>query len=93
MSNISSVLKKQNCSRLQYGNSNTVWASLGGSENQGNVSKISSVPNTQNFSVVQHVNDNAAKISQTESYLNSPIIRAKGGAKLNAHEGNVQTDP
>ena len=93
VSNMSSVLKKQNSSRLQYGNSNTVWPSLVGSENQGNVSKISSVPNTQNFSEVQHVNDNKAKISQIESYLNSLIIRAKGGAKLNAHEGNVQTDP
>ncbi|KAL4654446.1 hypothetical protein ACB092_01G379000 [Castanea dentata] len=89
VSNMGLVLKKQNCSRLQYGNSNTVWASLVGSENQGNVSKISSVPNTQNLSEVQHVNDNAAKISQIESYLNSLIIKAKGGAKLNAHEGKT----
>ena len=93
VSNMSSVLKKQNSSRLQFGNCNTVWASLVGSENQGNVSKISSVPNRKNSSEVQHVNDNAAKISQIKSYLTSLSIRAKGGAKLNAHEGNVQTDP
>ncbi|KAK7835508.1 hypothetical protein CFP56_023472, partial [Quercus suber] len=89
VSNMSSVLKKQNSSRLRYGNSNTLWASLVGSENQGNVSKISSVPNTQNSSEVQHVNDNAAKISQIESYLSSLIIKAKGGAKLNAHKGKT----
>ncbi len=92
VSKMSSVLKKRNSSTLQYGNSNNVRTSLVESGNQGDASKVSSVPNTRNSSEAQHVNDNAVKTSQIESSSNSPISRAKGGTKVNIHEGNVESD-